>query len=191
VDFIPQDEVAELLDGYGVRAIADGESRVLLEMSDEHTAARACVHVDGADCGCDPEDCMSTAVSEDGLIGSAEHALHRLHQGQTVVVPVGKWRSVFDAVAFSLADDEAWQEFDAAATEELNTRDPLLCDANDTALLTRFLLSLMRDGDQPEQGVFLIPAGAPVLVHLQPGGPMRFWFGDQVHADELAEAFAN
>jgi hypothetical protein len=35
-----------------------------------------------------------------------------------------------------------------------------------------------------------MPAGAPVLMHLQPGGPVKLWFGNSVLADEVREAYA-
>src|SRR5690606_33903642 len=60
-----------------------------------------------------------------------EHIMHLLNFEQVLLIPVGKWRKVFDAVAFSLASNEDWQAMDATATVELNTRDPLLCDPGD------------------------------------------------------------
>ena len=55
-----------------------------------------------------------------------EGIIHRLHLDQVVIVPVARWSHLFDAIAFSLAENEDWQEFDAASTVERNTRDPLL-----------------------------------------------------------------
>lgn len=186
VDFIREEEVADLLNGFGISRVPDGEDCVLLAMDEARVAARACFYAEGGECPCD-EDCTCTAVPPDRLASTIDASLHRLHQGQSVLLPVGKWRSVFDAVAFSLAGDEAWQEFESAATVELNTRDPLLLDSTDVHVLTSLLRALMDDGDQAQQGVFLVTAGAPVLMHLHPGGSIRFWFGDRVHADELAE----
>ena len=41
------------------------------------------------------------------MIESVVGAIHKIHEGPNVVLlPVGKWRSVFDAVAFSMAEDE-------------------------------------------------------------------------------------
>ena len=105
-------------------------------------------------------------------------------------MPCGKWRSVFDAVAFSTAEDELWQEFDASATIKLNTRDPLLFESGDEHILVTLITALMNDGETTEQSVFLMPVGAPILVHLQPGGPVKLWFGNSVLADEVREHYA-
>ena len=103
---------------------------------------------------------------------------------------MSKWRSVFDAVAFSMAEDESWQEFDASATIKLNTRDPLLFETGDEHTLVGRITALVNDGENREQGVYLIPVGAPILLHIQPGGPVKFWFGNNALADEVREAYA-
>jgi hypothetical protein len=128
-------------------------------------------------------------LNEEKLILATCEAARRIHQGQTVLIPAGKWRTVFDAVAFSMASNEAWQEFDASATTMLNTRDPLLCEAVDEQLMVALINALMRDGENVEQSLFLVPVGAPVLMHIQPSGPVRVWYGNQVLADEISGAY--
>jgi hypothetical protein len=114
--------------------------------------------------------------------------LHKLHHNQIILIPVGKWRSIFDVVAFSLAENEEWQAIDAAATVELNTRDPLLADAGDLHLLCDLIGALMEDSDQPDQGLLLITVGVPVAMEVVPAGGVRMSFGNQAVAEEIAEA---
>jgi hypothetical protein len=98
---------------------------------------------------------------------------------------------MFDAVAYSMADDESWQEFDASATIRLNTRDPLLFESGDEHTLTNLLTALMKNGETAEQSVYLIPAGVPLLMHICPRGSVKLWFGNSVLADEVSEVYAS
>jgi hypothetical protein len=124
------------------------------------------------------------------VISTLVGAIHKLHKGQTVLIPSCKWRSVFDAVAFSMAGDEAWQEFDASATIKLNTRDPLLFEVGDEHTLSGLITSLMKDGEGEEQALFLITVGIPLLIHIQPSGTVKLWFGNEALADEVREHYA-
>ena len=187
LEFLPEQEIAGLLAELGVIQTPQGDSCVLMHMEDEHC--------DVQDCLCKEDSCENPAgahcyqLGEVQLIDATCEAAKRMHQGQTVLIPAGKWRSIFDAVAFSMASNEAWQEFDTSATTMLNTRDPLLCEGGDEQLMTSLVNALMQDGEDVEQSLFLVPAGAPVLMHIQPGGPVRLWFGNQVLADEVSGAY--
>jgi hypothetical protein len=160
-------------------------------MDDEYAAAKHCL--DNADClpcgGDEKTHCFDLPAK--AMVESIVGAIRKIHQGRTLLLPVGKWRSVFDAVAFSMAEDEPWQEFDASATIKLNTRDPLLFESGDEHTLVELVKALMNDGETVEQGVFLISVGAPLLIHIKPGGPVKFWFGNDVLADEIRESYAN
>jgi hypothetical protein len=83
-----------------------------------------------------------------------------------------------------------WQEFDAIATVELNTRDPLLCDPADFHTLIALMQTLLRDAENADQGLTLLGTASPVVVEVIPDGAVRVSLGSQVLADELAEAFA-
>ncbi len=191
MDFLPEQEINDLLAELGVTQHPEGEDCILLNMGEGHAAVKHCLDNSGCSpCGGDDTtQCfdMQTGVMIESVVG----AIHKIHEGQTVLLPVGKWRSVFDAVAFSMAEDEPWQEFDASATIKLNTRDPLLFESGDEHTLVELIKSLMKDGESMEQGIFLIPAGAPVLIHIQPRGPVKFWFGNNVLADEIRESYAS
>jgi hypothetical protein len=55
------------------------------------------------------------SVEKDRLPKTVEHILHKLHLSQVLLIPVSKWRHLFDAVAFSMAENEEWQAVDTAA----------------------------------------------------------------------------
>ncbi len=188
MDFLPEQDINELLNEFGIVATPDGDDCIVLEMSSKHADVCDCLCTIEQTC----EDSGWTCKSMDAaaLVSVVGESVGKIHQGQTVLVPCGKWRSVFDAVAFSMAEDELWQEFDASATIKLNTRDPLLFESGDEHILVTLITALMNDGETLEQSVFLMPVGAPILVHLQPGGPVKLWFGNSVLADEVREHYA-
>jgi hypothetical protein len=195
VEFVNQVEVVDLLDEYGVEEIADGPDRVHLKMRDGDGVVH--MHLACPESGAKPRNgARVKPVTKDQLPCVLESMIHRLHLNQVVLIPVGRWRKVFDAVAFSMAQNASkqvrddWVEFDAAATVELNTRDPLLCDPGDFHTLMALIKSLLSDADSPEQGLLLVATASPVLVELVPDGAVRVSLGSQVLADELAEAFA-
>ena len=82
-----------------------------------------------------------------------DEILGRLSLDQLLVVPTGKWSDILDAVAFGMAEVEAWQEFDHVATVHRNGRDPVLCHSADLPLLRRLIEILARDGEGDEQSL--------------------------------------
>jgi len=191
LDFLTEQEINDLLLDLGISQQPEGDNCILLKMDDEHTAVKHCLdNADCLPCGSDEETHCFDMPTE-AMVESVVGAIHKIHEGRTLLLPVGKWRSAFDAVAFSMSEDEPWQEFDASATIKLNTRDPLLFESGDEHTLVGLVKALMNDGETIEQGVFLIPVGAPLLIHIQPGGPVKFWFGNDVLADEIRELYAN
>ncbi len=186
LEFLPEQEIAGLLAELGVTKTPQGEACVRLEMDSARCDEQDCLCREGSSEDTTVQCCF---LSEERLIEATCEAARRIHQGQTVLIPAGKWRSVFDAVAFSMATSEVWQEFDASATTMLNTRDPLLCESGDEQVMIDLIHAIMRDGEGVEQSVFLVPTGTPVLMHIQPAGPVRLWFGTQVTADEVSGAY--
>ena len=186
MEFLPEQEIAGLLTELGVTETPQGESCVLMEMAAEDPFVQDYLCKDSP---CDETVGTCHVLGEEELITATCEAARKIHQGQTVLIPAGKWRSIFDAVAFSMASNEAWQEFDASATTMLNTRDPLLCESVDEQLMIALFHALMQDGESLEQSLFLLPASAPVLMHIQPGGPVRIWYGNQALADEISSAY--
>ncbi len=186
LEFLPEQEIAGLLAELGVTESPKGESCVCLQMESTQCDVQDYLCKEGS---CDEIEGQCHSLTEEKLIEASCEAARRIHQGQTLLIPAGKWRSVFDAVAFSMATNEAWQEFDASATTMLNTRDPLLFESGDEQLMVALIHAIMQDGEGVEQSVFLVPTGAPVLMHIQPSGPVRLWFGTQVSADEVSGAY--
>jgi len=111
----------------------------------------------------------------------------RLHADELVLMPIGKWRHVFDTVAFSMVGDERWQDMDATATIERNTRDPLITAPGDLHTVEALIKAILRDAEQPEQGIAITTTAAPVLVEVVPGGSCLVAIGNPALADEVVE----
>lgn len=189
MEFVSHDEVADLLDDYGIEEIEEGTDRVLLRMVDGEGVVH--LHLADKQCKCKPfTGAQVIAVEKDRLPQTLEHVLRALHLHQLLLLPVGKWRKIFDAVAFSLASNADWQEMDATATVELNTRDPLLCEPGDFNLLIELVSALIRDAESPDQGLIFVATTSPVLVEVVPDGAVRICVGSQALADEVADVFA-
>ena len=116
--------------------------------------------------------------------------IHKLHLSQVLLIPVSKWRHVFDAVAFSMAENEDWKAVDSAAAVALNTRAPLLCEPVDFRTISDLVKALLSDADRPEQGLMITTTASPVIVELVPDGAVRISTGNQVLADEVTEPFS-
>lgn len=190
MEFVSYEEVSDLLDEYGIDEVAEGDERVYLRMAE----AEGVVHLQlkSEQSACKPFKCARVVpVEKHRLHEVVEHIIHLLHINQMLLIPVGRWRKVFDAVAFSLATNEDWQAVDAAATVELNTRDPLLCEPADFHTVVALVQALIQDAEAPEQGLMLLSTASPVLVEVVPDGAVRISLGSQVLADELAEAFSS
>ena len=186
MDFIKADEIRNLLSDYGIEQDNTDENHVYLRMSEGATVQHFAVLLDGADCEL-PDVADRQTITEEALPAVLGDLLHKLHHNQMVLVPVGKWRSIFDIVAFSLAENEDWQRIDAAASVELNTRDPLLADSSDLQVLEALFKALLRDSDTADQGLVLITVGMPVMLELVPEAGLRLSFGNEAIAAELRE----
>ncbi|MCZ6834344.1 MAG: hypothetical protein O7G85_01085 [Planctomycetota bacterium] len=189
MEFVNEQEVFGLLKEFGIEAEPVGEEIVDLRMKNDDSIVRFHLACEG--CQAESYDGAETVIVEkQKLPDVVEHMLHLLHLRQVLLVPVGKWRNIFDAVAFSLASNEDWQLIDAAATVELNQRDPLLCEPEDFSTLHELLAALYNDAEHPEQQLMLVSTIAPILIEIVPEGALRVSIGNQVLADEVAEAFS-
>jgi hypothetical protein len=135
-----------------------------------------------ATCELSPQRVPLTRVPE-----AVDLILHKLHLSPVVVVPRSRWRSVFDAVTFTLAENRAWQEVESEATVILNTRDPLLCTPADLRTLRSMLEALVCDGRSPEESVAIIPAEGQLLIEVVPGAGARVEFSTQALADSVED----
>lgn len=187
MEFIGYEEGLSELKEIGIRHEIDENDRLRLHVATQKEKA---VHLHLKTPECDesahPEAHVST-MSRDQLREVVEQVVHRLHLSQFMLVPMGKWRNVFDAVAFSLAANEDWQAVDAAATVELNTRDPLMCGPGDVNLVTALIGALMNDAERADQGMTLTTtaAAAPVIVEIVPDGVARITCGNRALADKI------
>lgn len=189
MEFISENEVYEVLRDFGIERVPINDDRVELQMHSDDSIVQ--FHLTSKESQATPFDGAETiTIEKKRLSNVVEHMLHLLHVTQILLIPIGKWRSVFDAVAFSLAESEAWQAVDAAATVELNRRDPLLCEPADFSTISELLSAIFNDAESPDQGLMLVSSSAPILIEIIPDGALRVSIGSQVLADEVSEAFA-
>lgn len=189
MEFISEKEVYEVLKEFGIEQVPVNDDRIELQMRSDDTIVQ--FHLASKESQATPHDgSEAITIEKERLSNVVEHMLHLLHVTQILLIPLGKWRSVFDAVAFSLAESEAWQAVDAAATVELNRRDPLLCEPADFSTINELLSALFNDAESPDQGLMLVSSSAPILIEIIPDGALRVSIGNQVLADEVSEAFA-
>ena len=191
MEFVEYDEAIHLLKEQGIREVPDGVDRVGLELSEEGNEI-VHLHLASQESTATPRDGASVVpIDKDRLPSAIEHIIQKLHLTQVLLIPVAKWRKVFDAVAFSLADNEDWQTVDTAATVELNTRDPLLCEPGDFHTVHALIKALFTDAQTADQGLMITTTAAPLMVELvPPEGVVRISVGNPVLADELAEELA-
>lgn len=189
MEFVHENEIEDMVHDYNLTRVPEGEECVYLRMADVDETVH--LHLACSESQAAAADGVSVVqVDKEKLPGVVEHMIHLLHMEQVVLVPVGKWRRVFDAVAFSLAGNEDWQEIDATASVELNTRDPLLCEPGDFHTLIALIEALLNDADSPEQGLMMMPTAAPVLLEIVPDGAVRISLGNQALADQLDDVLA-
>ncbi len=190
MEFVAKDEVMELLSELGVREVVESEEYAYLELSGNEDIVH--LHLAASGSSTPPREGASViAVDTVRMAHTVELIIHKLRLSQIILFPVAKWRNVFDAVAFSLAENEEWQAIDTAATVELNSRDPLLCEPGDFHTLNALIKALLKDGEGAEQGLLITTTATPLVVHLVPDGTMLISVGNAVLADEVVETFSN
>lgn len=188
MEFVAYDEVMELLREHGVHEVAGSDGLVCLELTGNQEVVH--LHLAGENSEIVPrEGARVFPVDTQRLAGAVAQIIHKLHLSQVLLIPVAKWRNVFDAVAFSLAGNEDWQAVDTAATVELNSRDPLLCEPGDFHTVNALIGALLSDAERPDQGLHVTTTAAPVMVQLVPNGAIRISVGNGVLADEVVETF--
>ena len=106
-----------------------------------------------------------------------EGIVHKLKLPETVVIPVGTWRDVFEAVAKPMSTHAQWRAIDAAATVELNTRDPLLFGPEHHHLL-RDLVDAVAAGERAAQGIAVVGVDMRIVIEVLPVGQMIVFAGD-------------
>jgi len=97
VEFVDQAEVLSVLKEMGMTQEEDGDLARLSMKDDDETVHMHIQHADGTVDA--HENARVIEVAEGEMAAMLEHLLHLLHMSQVVLMPVGKWRNVFDAVA--------------------------------------------------------------------------------------------
>ncbi len=190
MEFVDYGEAIELLREQGVHEVDDGDDLIGLVLESDDEVVH--LHLKGAESNAPAVEGADVVQMETTRLADAvEHVLHKLHLSQVLMIPVAKWRNVFDAVAFSMAENEEWQAVDTAATVALNKRDPLLCEPGDFHTINALIGALMSDAETPDQGFIIATTAAPVLVEIVPDGAVRISVGNPVLADEVLETFGS
>ena len=140
----------------------------------------------------DVENAEVLEISREKAGEVLEHILHKLHVAPLLILPIGKWRPVFDLVTPALTDNDQWISIDSEASIKMNTRDPLVCEPRDLHLLRAVVEAILRDGEEMAQGISIAAIQAPVLVEVEPAGGILLTIGNEGLADEVravADAF--
>ena len=190
MEFVSDSEVLPLLRESGITAEKASDEMIRLRMADDPSVVRYILRVKGRTLEPESGDATIVDLEEATMISTLIRVLHRLHLDQLVVIPISRWAKVLDAVAYAMAEDEQWLEFDATATVERNTRDPLLCLPADFHSIETLVKALITDADQADQGLMLTSAASPVILEIVPGVGARLAIGARALADEVADAIA-
>lgn len=186
MEFVNYGEAISLLKRQGIREREDSPERTSLELHVPDGVSH--LHIAAEGCSLSPENgARVKSIARDQLAPTLEHLIKKLNLREVLLVPVAKWRKIFDAVAFSLASNEDWQEVDAAATVELNTRDPLLCEPADVHTLQALIAALLNDAEGPDQGLCLTTTSSPLMIEFIPEGALRISVGNPALADQVAQ----
>ena len=189
MEFVEESEVMDLLRHHGIGPAPTGDAdQAYLQMAEGGGVVR--LHLAAPGTASTPDEgAQVVEVEAERLSSAIEDVMYKLRLTQLLLIPVGHWRHIFDAVAFSLAENEDWQAIDTQATVERNSRDPLLCEPGDFHTVSALMRALLNDADAPEQGLMLTTTEAPLLLEVIPDGAVRVSLGNQVMADEVAETF--
>ena len=114
-----------------------------------------------------------------------QHILHKLHISPLLLLPIGKWRNLFEVVSPNLLDNPTWMELDTSATIELNTRDPLHFDFRELHTLTAAVNAILMHAQTLEQGCSVATTAAPVLVEVDPTSGVLITLGNPSLAAEV------
>ena len=123
----------------------------------------------------------------DRIAPSLDHLLHKMHLAPLAVMPRCRWRSVLDAVCFTLAEDRAWQEVESETTLILNTRDALVAGPADLNTVNALVAALVGDGGAAEESIAIVPLSGQLLVEVVPGSGARIDVATEAIGDAVRE----
>lgn len=189
MEFVSYDEAMDVLRRLGVVDTHRTDTELRLELVDTSGVVHLHLAPGGADAGATRSGARVIDVAKARLPDVIDQLVHKLGLKQLFLVPIGKWRRVFDAVAFSLAGNAHWQEIDATASVSLNTRDPLLCEPQDFRTMRDLIAAILADAEQSDQGLMITSTKSPFMVELHPDGTARVSVGSPAVADEIIRGF--
>ncbi|MBX3355512.1 MAG: hypothetical protein KF724_07410 [Phycisphaeraceae bacterium] len=117
-------------------------------------------------------------VPREAMPAIVEGVVHKLRIDPVLLIPVGHWRDVFDAVSFEMAENAPWKAIDQMASVELNTRDPLLLGPGDHHTLRDLVRALLKAGSNDTQGISVAATGTKILIEVLPCGQMIVFAGN-------------
>ena len=177
MEFVEHDLVWPRLRKQGVVEIDRTESELHLDLDESSdVVALDVAAIDHPAAAKLPAAVVRVPRAELGAI--VEGILHKLRIAESVVIPVGLWRQVFEAVAEPMSAHAQWTEIDSAATVELNTRDPLQVLPGSHHLLRDLVNSVLARGTAPSQGLSVVAMGVRLLIEVLPSGQMIVFAGD-------------
>ncbi|MGI9013070.1 MAG: hypothetical protein ACR2GY_02350 [Phycisphaerales bacterium] len=190
MEFIKFGAAIEALREAGIDHAIENDHLALIPVPDDHPEEVCYMHLADPSAGevVPWNSARVLACPRESQADAVESMIGSLHLSQILLLPVGKWRSVFDAVAFSMAANEDWQAIDQMATVELNTRDPLLAEPADYHTIHALIQALFNDAVAPDQGIIITSTATPFIVEVVPAGALRVMVGSQVLADEVMES---
>ena len=170
MEFVESTEVEEVMQNLQIGAEVVNEHVCRLDLSEQADLTR-----------------HELKLEPEHLALRLDEILSRLSLDQLLLVPTGKWSDILDAVAFGMAEVEAWQEFDHVATVHRNGRDPVLCHSADLPLLRRLIEVLARDGEGDQQSLQVLTPSSRMVLEISPPDRFRAAFADPVRVDLVSD----
>ena len=145
MEFVTFEEAWSLLRRLGVTKVTDAPNEMRFELADSPSVVVIDVAAD------DHPEIKSLPpevrrVARNAIANFVEALVHKMHLQRTYVIPIGKWRQIFEAVSHGMVSNAAWRGVDTSASVELNTRDPLQFNLADAHTLRDLIKVILRDG---------------------------------------------
>lgn len=121
------------------------------------------------------------------LAAAIEALIHKLRVTEVMVIPVGRWRHLFEAVGITMAQHESWRAVDSTVTVELNTRDPLLFLPGELRTLRDLVQAVLSEGRQDCHGIEIATTGRALVIEVMPIGEVTFHCGNRLIAEQVLE----
>ena len=190
MEFVTFEEAWSLLRRLGLNKVTDAPNEMRFELTDSPSVVVLDVAAnDHVDIKSLPKEMRR--VPRNAIANFVEALVHKMHLQRTYVIPIGKWRQIFEAVSHGMVSNAAWRGVDTSASVELNTRDPLQFNLADAHTLRDLIKVILRDGRGIEHGITLCSDGAPLVIEVMPAGEMIIFAGRPDLAKQCEELLAH